>query len=615
MRINRTTSLIAYLQRAVVSVRAGVILVLLLVHFALPGQCLPQIQSNEDGSTFEFTHATMSDGVKIGLAVGYPKGYDPADQTKEWPAVLEMSGYPSQTKPASQEVYSGRYITVNASLRGTGASEGSFSYMSQRSIQDGHEVIEQWIVKQPWSDGNVGIHGHSWSGLTGFRIAATNPPHLKAVVVSGLFDDATRGISAIGGIRNIGFPVKWTSNFQRPDGVFGSDEAAAQNRRLSKSESREIRDGHNIQTAQTGEIPTTSNRIRPKTNRSLAGDIRAPIFILHSYQDHETGPSGAWLFDYLPDDISKRLLISNGHHGMALRFIPLRRAWLDFWLRGERSDVFPAIDDPKSRVQAFFEVENRAVKPNDPLLSSDFPLPETQWTRYYLNSANKLSTAPADAKDDSKTDTYEVVSDATDDKLDRLEYRLSFDKPTAICGPITLSLWASCTAADTDFFGVISDIAPNGRVRPLQRGMLRASLRSLDEEMSNWVSIDGDRVLIRPYHMLSESQDLEPGKPYRFEIEIFPVGHVFREGHQLLLSISKPPISDPVPYPWGRRKKAIIKSGSYMYESEQPNSTVTIHRSAEYPSSVLLPLLPVLPPISATLPASIDKLWDNSNKY
>jgi putative CocE/NonD family hydrolase len=184
---------------------------------------------------------------------------------------------------------------------------------------------------------------------------------------------------------------------------------------------------------------------------------------------------------------------------------------------------------------------------------------------------------------------------------------LAFDEPTAICGPIAVTLWASCTAVDTDFFAVISDLAPDGRVRPLQRGMLRASLRSLDEKMSSWVHVNGERVLIRPYHTLSKPQPLEPGKPYPFEIEVFPVGHVFRQGHQLSLSVSKPPMSDPVPYPKGR--KGAVKSGSFQYESQQPDSTVTIHRSPRYPSSVLLPLLPGLPPISQNPPDSMDKFW------
>ncbi len=589
----------------------------LLVHSTIVFLCaaapsFAEIESDADGNLVEYTNATMSDGVKIGLALGYPKGFNPEDKAQKWPTVFEMSGYPAATRPAAHKYYEGLYVTVNASLRGTGASEGTFSLFSDRSTKDGYEIIENWIVKQRWSNGKVGIHGHSWPGLTGFRVAATNPPHLRAVVVSGLFDDASRGLTQIGGIRNVGFPIRWTSNFERTDGVFGSDVAAVENRNLSESEASTIRDTRNSLDRLQEVEQEAESRSEPLPLRQLAKKIRAPIFLLHSYQDEQTGPSGAWLFDQLPDDIPKRLLMSNGHHGMSIRFIPLRRAWFDFWLRGERRDVFPDIDDPKSRVQAFFELQNLPVNPNAPLLSSDFPLPETQWTRYYLSSANKLSTSPARADGESETDTYQVVSEAADDGLERVEYRLDFDEPTAICGPIAVTLWASSTAADTDLFVLLSDVAPDGRVRALQRGMLRASHRSLDEQMSTWTKKDGDRALVRPYHTLSDPQPLEPGKPYRFEIEVFPVGHVFRNGHQLSLSISKPPLSDPVPYPKGRNGG--YRSGSYKYESNQPDGTVSIHRSLKYPSSVLLPLLPGVPSVSETLPSSIDKMWIDLEK-
>lgn len=81
MNIDRTTSLIAFLQKAFVAGCVCLIIVFLLMHFSAPGKCLAQIQSNEDGSSFEFTHATMSDGVRIALAVGYPKRFETADQT------------------------------------------------------------------------------------------------------------------------------------------------------------------------------------------------------------------------------------------------------------------------------------------------------------------------------------------------------------------------------------------------------------------------------------------------------------------------------------------------------------------------------------------------------
>ena len=180
---------------------------------------------------------------------------------------------------------------------------------------------EDWIVKQEWSDGKVGIYGHSWPGLTGFRVASTNPPHLRAVVVSGVLDDVGRGLAQIGGIRNVGFPLSWSSNIQRSDGVFGSDEAAAESRGLSESEARRLRESRNAPEIPGNVEQGTDSQSQPQTLRSLAAKIRVPIFLLHAYQDHQTGPSGAWLFRYIPDETPKRLLISNGHHGMPIRFI------------------------------------------------------------------------------------------------------------------------------------------------------------------------------------------------------------------------------------------------------------------------------------------------------
>ena len=101
-----------------------------------------------------------------------------------------------------------------------------------------------------------------------------------------------------------------------------------------------------------------------------------------------------------------------------------------------------------------------------------------------------------------------------------------------------------------------------------------------------------------------DGNSVYPRKPYRFEIEVFPVGHVFRSGHKLSLSISQPPLDDPVPV-------ANKKWGTYKYESNQPPGTVTIYRGTGYPSSVLLPVLPGLPPISENPPDVGDHMGIN----
>ena len=91
-------------------------------------------------------------------------------------------------------------------MRGTGCSGGEFDLFSWRSALDGREVIE-WIAKQSWSNGKVGLMGHSYGGITGFMIAATQPPHLEAATLSGLIDDLYRGITYPGGVSNDGFPL------------------------------------------------------------------------------------------------------------------------------------------------------------------------------------------------------------------------------------------------------------------------------------------------------------------------------------------------------------------------------------------------------------------------
>jgi hypothetical protein len=82
----------------------------------------------------EFTWATMSDGVKIALAVGFPKGYNPSDSFK-WPAILRVSGYPGASIPDPPSQYGEKYVMVRASVRGTGASGGrklTYTYVSQQ---------------------------------------------------------------------------------------------------------------------------------------------------------------------------------------------------------------------------------------------------------------------------------------------------------------------------------------------------------------------------------------------------------------------------------------------------------------------------------------------------
>lgn len=557
----------------------------------------------EYGFHVEFPFAKMSDGVKIALAIGYPKDFDSSDSTHKWPAMLNMMGYPGSTEPESPGRFNHRYVTVRASLRGAGASGGVIHPISERNGQDGYEIIENWIIKQPWSNGRVALHGHSWGGLTGLMIAATHPPHLKAVAVSGLLDDVYRDIGRIGGIRNSGFPVNWISQLYLPAGPFDSGHAAIRARSLSEEQYRRIVASRPpIDFSQSllwkllasEEIPPESKVASPG---AFAAGVRAPIHIMHSWQDEQTGPSGAWLWTYIPDDVPKHLLLTNGAHATVGRFNEQRLRWLNYWTLDHGTDQANELTDPARRVEVYFETERDSARSGKPLVAARFPLPETLWKRYYLASGSRLAEQPAppSTNETKAGDSYQVVPGLPDDNLSHVNYLLKFNRPTAFCGPIAVSLWAKCTAIETDFFVAIADVDPAGNVQFLQRGLLRASHRQLDEQLSESVVLDGKKTLIRPRHTHRQLAPLVPNKPYRFDIEVFPVGHVVREGHHLAIWISQPPNVDPV-------VRAHSGGPSYQYASDPPRSVVTVLRSDTYRSSILLPLLPTLPPISKQPP-------------
>ncbi len=549
----------------------------------------------------QYAFATMSDGIQIALAIGYPADCDPQEATHNWPAIFEMMGYPDSTVARVPGDFGGQYVTVRASVRGSGASGGTIYAVSPRTGQDGYEVIENWIVKQPWSNGRVALHGHSWGGLTGFMVAATNPPHLKAVAVSGLFDDVYRDIGCIGGIRNSGFPVRWMVNLYKPSGPFDSGPAAVLARGMSQQEYDDIVQARPPWDLEHGILwkSLNSHEYQPEfalaSPGTFASKIRAPIHIMHAYQDEQTGPSGVWLWSYIPDDVPKHLVLSNGDHGEVGHFNRQRVDWLNFWTLADGQGDRPDFTRRDRRVEVYFETPAESGHLNRPLLAEDFPLPGTQWTRYYLSDQHQLRTA-VPAGESSASDSYSVTVGGSDAAIDTVRYLAAFDRPTAICGPVSAQLWIECTTIDTDLFVMIGDVGPTGTTQLLQRGLLRASHRAIDPARSWSVDVDGHHVLARPRHTHQEAKPLLPGKVYPVEVEIFPVGHVFRQGHQLALWISQPPQGDPV-------TRTRNGEPSYNYASAMPPATVKVLRNADHPSNILLPILPELPPVSAEPPA------------
>lgn len=547
---------------------------------------------------------TMSDGVSIALNIRMPDGFK---KGKSYPTIFEMNGYDGGSSDGDEPAPAGEgsrvlskqfykdYVTVHASVRGTGCSGGEFDLFSWRSALDGHEIIE-WIDDQPWSDGEIGIYGHSYGGITGFMVAATRPPSLDAVSVSGLIDDLYRGIVYPGGVSNYGFPLLWTGGVRNAYDIgggffYGLDEGGAEDGCVANvpTKSRTVLNDPIVQ----GLSDTDNSWFQARSLINYAKRIEVPIHISGAYQDEQTGPRGPYhLFEEVTRAPVRRLLMTNGDHGTQQdgKFLePDRKRFLDLFLVNG-APPGPSGRYPSSSVVTY--LENLQGEDDTPVSIENrtFPLENTDWRDLYLRAEGDLT--PTTPKKDEGSDSYVSGSVrrsawsyqgghgtgaplTTADGPDGLEYSTKkFSQPTALIGPATATLYMTSTAVDTELFVSIIDEAPDGSRYYVQRGLLKASHRAVLETLSDKTS---EGRIYRPHRPHSSSQLIEPDKTYRYLVEIFPFGHVFRPGHKLVMEITTPPIADSY----------------YAYVPKRTPGINTVLHDKAHPSSLMLPFVPL----------------------
>ncbi len=122
---------------------------------------------------------TMRDGVKLATDVHLPtEGKGP------WPVILTRTPYnKSSALGAGRPSFwtSKGYAVVVQDCRGRFASEGKYLPFMDDHF-DGYDTVE-WVAKQPWSNGKVGMTGVSAMGITANQASITAPPHLTAMFV------------------------------------------------------------------------------------------------------------------------------------------------------------------------------------------------------------------------------------------------------------------------------------------------------------------------------------------------------------------------------------------------------------------------------------------------
>jgi uncharacterized protein len=133
----------------------------------------------------------LADGCRLAARIWLPADAE-ADPV---PAILEYLPYrkrdgTSQRDALTHPYFAGHgYACVRVDMRGNGESDGlMLDEYTEQEQDDALEVID-WIARQPWCTGAVGMIGISWGGFNGLQVAARRPPALKAVISLCSTDD------------------------------------------------------------------------------------------------------------------------------------------------------------------------------------------------------------------------------------------------------------------------------------------------------------------------------------------------------------------------------------------------------------------------------------------
>ena len=131
-----------------------------------------------------------------------------------------------------------------------------------------------------------------------------------------------------------------------------------------------------------------------------------------------------------------------------------------------------------------------------------------------------------------------------------------------VTGPISLTLWASTSAPDTDFTGKLVDIYPDGYSRNLTDGIIRARYK------------DGT----------DQARPITPNEPTEYTINLWPTSNLFKAGHRIGLEVS----SSNFP-----RFDRNLNTGHELGEDAEMQPAVqTIFHDPEHPSRLTLPIVP-----------------------
>jgi putative CocE/NonD family hydrolase len=486
----------------------------------------------------------MPDGVRLAADLYLPQGAGPDER---FPVLLEYLPYrktESRSRNYSLYAYFIRrgYAVARVDIRGTGNSEGKlipYEY-SDRENDDG-EVVIDWLSRQPWSNGNVGMFGISWGGFNSIHLAMRNPPALKAIIAVDATDDLYQDdVHFMDGVIHVdSWEMSQDLDNARPGAPnYQIDEAYFRDRFDTQpwmmTYKRQQRDG-----------PFWDRTALKARYES----IRVPAFLIGGWYDGYRDSIPRMLENL---DAPVKAIVGPWHHAFPHNAYPRPQIewrheavrWFDHWLKGRDTGI---LEEPR------FAVYVRQWHPPGPYLEEApgrwrweegwpieritprafYPQPNhtldsaasqgaTHWLRYVpsigVEAGGPVMWWGDVAPDQRPTDAFSLVYDS-----DPLETEVE------ILGMPKALLRVSADAPQANWFVRLSDVAPDGTVTQVAgagfNGTHRESAR--------------------------QPRPIEPGEVFDLEIEMHFTSWVFPPGHRIRFAVANAqwPMLWPTPFP------------------------------------------------------------------
>jgi putative CocE/NonD family hydrolase len=497
----------------------------------------------------ENTWITMSDGCRLAARLWLP---DTA-ATAPVPAILEYIPYRKRDymRRRDESIHgwfaNHGYVAVRVDMRGSGESDGILhdEYLVQEQ-DDALEVIE-WISRQPWCSGQVGMMGKSWGAFNALQVAARRPPALKAIIaVMGTDDRFGEDVHYSGGcLLNDNFwwgCVMQVFNSRPPDPEIVGDRWRSM--WLERLEAERFWPQLWLEHQKLDEY---------WKHGSVCFDYQAiacPVWCWGGWAD---------LYRDTPFRLAARLRTPHKvtvgpwahlypHEATpqpAVGFLQEALRWWERWLKGKDNGI---MEEPPLRFYMMESVRPRpsyAERPGRWIAEREWPSPNVRTWTLAVNAAGlgersaagrALTIASAQSTGLAAADwgSFGVAGDMPgDQRLDSfgsLEFDLPpLSEPIEILGNARVSLEVAADRPNALIAARLIDVAPDGSATLVARGFLNLTHRNSRESPA----------------------PLAAGERYQVEVQLTGTAYAFPPGHRIRLALSNAywPIVWPSPEP------------------------------------------------------------------